>query len=133
MPESRFANGNIHPGRFVKLDSSTAGGKVLECAGTTVPIFGIAQMATRNAPYPLLDDGYAAIASEDLLVYTFSDKEVWLEIGSGGCNPGDRLTSDGTGAGIATTSTGNWVGAVAKQQGAQGDLVPVDVVPSYQY
>lgn len=133
MPESRFANGNITPGTFVKLDSTTPGGKVIQCTGNSAAIFGIAQMATRNAPYPSLDDGFAAIAGEDLLVYTFSDKEAPLSIGAGGCNPGDRLTSDGSGNGVVTTTTGQWVGAIAKQQGNQGDLVPVDLVPSAEY
>ena len=65
MPESRVANGNIAPCRAVKLDSTTAGGKVLQC-GAGDKAFGISQPESRNPPYSTLDDGYCAIAGENL-------------------------------------------------------------------
>lgn len=134
MPESRVANGTITPSTFVVLDT-TAGnnGKVLAASGTSVPIFGIAQKGTRYAPFPGLDDGNAALAGEDLMVYTNPDKEVYLSIGSGGCKPGDRLTSDGSGNGIVTTTTGQWVGAEARGTANANDLCPVNPVTSYEY
>jgi hypothetical protein len=141
MPESRFVSSNggglISPSVFVVLDSTTKGGTVEQASGTATPLFGISQPSTRNAPYPSLDDGYAgrndASQNDEILVYTFPDKEVYLQIGAGGCNPGDRLTSDSNGNGIVTTTTGQFIGAVAKEQGNQGDLVPVDLFPSTEY
>lgn len=132
MPESRVANGNIAPCRFVNLDSSTAGGKVLE-ADADEKIFGISQPESRMPPYTGLDDGYCAIAGENLKVYTFPDKEVYLEIGSGGCSAGDSLKSDADGKGVVTTTDNDQVGAVAKQSGSAGDLVPVDLLPPARY
>jgi hypothetical protein len=133
MPETRFANGNIAPGRFVILDSTTPGGKVIQASAATAPIFGVAQDPTRMPPYATLDDGFVAVAGETLLVYTFADKEAWVEVGVGGCNPGDRLTANASGQAIVTTTAGNFVGAFAKQKGLAGDLVPVDLMPSYGY
>lgn len=132
MPESRVANGNIAPCRFVKLDSSTAGGKVLQ-AGDGDKVFGISQPESRMPPYSGLDDGYCAIAGENLKVYTVADKEVYLEIGSGGCSAGDSLKSDTNGAGVATTTDNTQVGAIAKQSGNSGDLVPVDLISPARY
>ena len=134
MPESRMATGNIHPSAFVKL-STTLDGQVTECSGSDQP-FGISQKGTRYPPFPGLDDGYCAIANETLLVYTFSDKEVYLTIGTGGCTPGAFLKPTTSGAGIVSTgaaSPGEWVGAIARGTGNSGDLVPVDPIPPFLY
>lgn len=142
MSESRVSNGNIAPSRFVMFDAtSPVGGRVIQSDDGTIAgispaggkIFGISQTGTRNAPYPALDDGFAAIAGENLLVYTFSDKEAWLQIGTGGCNAGDYLKSAADGTGIVTTTTGDNVGARAKQSGLAGDLVPVDLLSPVPY
>jgi len=133
MSESRVANGTIKPSRFVYIDSTTPGGRVLQATGVTNPLFGISQTGTRNAPYPSLDDGNAALVNENIGVYTFADKECWLELGVGGCNAGDYLTADANGAGVVTTTTGNFVCAKAKQSGVQGDLVPVDLLSPSEF
>ncbi len=133
MPESRFANGTILPSRFVKLDSTTAGGKVVATSAATDPPFGISQPETRQFAYPGLDDANAALAGEPLLVYTFPDKEVWLEIGAGGCNPGDALTPSTGGVGVVSTNSGDFIGAKARTTGNSGDLVLVDPFPPAKY
>lgn len=130
--ESRIANGTISPSVFVSLDGTTAGGKVIQCTAG-LQIFGISQAGTRSAPFPALDDANAALVGEALTVYTFPDKEVYLQIGTGGCNPGDRLKATTGGVGIATTSANDEYGAIAKQSGVSGDLVPVDLVSPTRY
>lgn len=140
MPESRFVSssgtGLINPSSFVKLDTASAGGRVIQ-AGAGDKMFGIAQPGTRSAPFSTLDDGYAARndsgQNDTVMVYTSPDKEVYLQIGTGGCNVDDFLKSSTLGVGVATTSTGDWVGARAKQSGIAGDLVSVDVFEPFQY
>ncbi len=132
MPSySRVANGNISPSRFVKQDTTVVG-KVLQTSATTDPVYGISQPGTRNPPYPLLDDGFAAIAGENLFIYGPPDKDVMLELG-GTVTQGDSLTSDSSGRGITTTSTGNFIGAIAMANGTIGQLIPVECVPSTKY
>lgn len=133
MAESRVANGNIAPCRFVGYDATTPGGRVLQCTGNTSAVFGISQAEERQPPYTGLQDGLCAIAGETFKVFTFPDKEVYLEIGALGCNAGDFLTPDANGCGVTTTTTGNTLGARAKQQGIAGDRVPVDLLSPAQY
>lgn len=129
MPESRKASDSIPPSRFVK-PYATDGYVALATAGAKC--WGISQPQTRNAPYPSLDDGYAAIADESLTVYTYPDKQVLLEIGAGGCANGDRLKAGTLGVGLATTTGDDEYGAIARGTGNEGELVPVDVVPMAQ-
>lgn len=126
MPSfSKVAGGDIRPSRFVKLDD-TADGVVLECnAGDQ--IYGISQPGTRNTPLDGLDDGNAAIAGENLNIYGPPEKEVMLEIGTGGCVPGDRLASDADGKGVVATT--DEYGAIASMAGANGEIIPVQCVP----
>lgn len=136
MSESRVANGNIAPCRFVSYVGTDAGGRVIQATdgsgskGTV--IFGISQAEERQPPYTGLQDGYCAISGETFKVFTFPDKEVYLEIGTGGCNPGDFLKADANGCGITTTTNLDNVGARAKQSGIAGDRVPVDLLSPAQ-
>lgn len=118
------ANGNIAPSRFVKLDT-TAVGKVLQ-SGAGEKTYGISQEGTRNPPYPSLDDGYAAIAGENLNVYT-EPQECWLQIGSGGCTVDDWLKADADGKGVTTTTETDNAGAVALETGLENQLIRVRV------
>src|SRR5262245_23824674 len=122
MSATKVANGNIGASRFVKQDT-TAGVKdgVLQAAAGN-QLFGISKPRVRNAPLAPLDDGFAAIAGENLMIYTFPDKDVLLELG-GTVAVGDRLKSDVNGCGVVTTSTGDEIGARAEQAGAIGDLI----------
>lgn len=122
---TKVAGGNVAPSRFVKLDVSNKG-KVLQ-AGAGEMVFGISQEGTRNIPYSTLDDGFAAIAGENLRIYGPGDNGMMLELG-GTVAVGDRLKSDANGKGVATTTANDEVGAIALAAGASGDLVPVNPV-----
>lgn len=127
---SKVANGNIAPARFVKIDT-TADGKVLQC-GAGDQVYGVSQPGTRRTPYGSLDDGFAAIAGENLQIYGLGEKEIMLELG-GAVTRGDRLKADANGKGVTTTSANDEVGAVAMASGASGDLVPVEVIGPVRY
>ena len=121
---SMKSNDNVAPSRFVKLDA-TGDGLVLQ-AGAGEKCYGVSQEGTRRTPYGALDDGYAAIAGEDLEVFG-AGSECRLEAG-GTVAPGDRLKSDASGRGVATTTNLDEYGAVALQAGTVGKLVRVEVV-----
>lgn len=120
---SYIANGNIAPSRLVKLDSS-ADGKVLQC-GAGDKCVGVSQEGTRYAPYTPLDDGYAAIAGEEIEVY-LTGSECYLEAG-GTVAPGDRLKADSSGRGVATTTNLDEYNVMCLQAGVLGTLVKVRV------
>jgi len=122
------ANGNIAPCRFVKLDT-TADGRVLQC-GAGDKIQGISQAGTRRTPYSTLDDGYAAIAGEDLEVFGTAEQPL-LELG-GTVTRGDRLKADANGAGVTSSTDKDEWGAIALQSGVSGQLVRVEVHPNNQ-
>jgi hypothetical protein len=123
---SKVAGGNITPSSFVKLDTSNAG-QVLLCGAGENP-YGISQPGTRNAPFPSLDDGFAAVITENLMVYGAPAKDVLLRLGAGGALIGSHLKSDASGFGIACTGTTDVYGAIAQEAGASGDLIRVQVV-----
>lgn len=129
MIYSRKANGNVAPSRFVKLDSSDDGLCLQADAGAVV--FGVSQPGTRRTPYGSLDDGYAAIAGEDLLVYGPGEWPM-LELAAA-CSNGERLKSDADGKGTPVTADKDEYGAVAQASGAAGELIPVLVVPYGSY
>ena len=104
------AGGNISPSRFL-IRSTTEDNKYLQASSTSVAIAGISQPGTRNTPYSSLDDGYAAIAGENLHVFQAGkDNEAPLEYGrtvaagallstdsSGRCHGHGRPASRGAG------------------------------------
>lgn len=123
MP-SFVANGNIAPSRFVKQDT-TAEGKCLQ-SGAGDPCFGISQQGTRRPPLEGWDDGFAAIAGENIHVFTEHDCDFcYLQIGSGGSTVGDYLKSDASGNGITTTTETDNAGAIAMETVAEGKLCKV--------
>lgn len=137
------ASGTITQCGFVKIDpNSTGGGGAtgqtcgLMCAANTDAIYGVSDKGVRNAAYAGLDDGNVAVAGEEFHVYTFDEmpnNPVLLQIGAGGCNPGDRLTSDSAGSGVTTTTTGQWVGAIALQLATSGQRALVRLTSPAQY
>lgn len=129
MIGSFTANGNIPPSRFVKMDSS--GDRLVLLADAGAKIIGISQAGKRRAPYSTLDDGYAAIATEDLEVFQ-DDEEPWLEIAATVAY-GDRLKSDANGKGTPVTANNDEWGAVAQQAGVSGQLIRVLSKPLQQY
>lgn len=122
------ATGNIAPSRFVKQATATDN-RVTQC-GAGDKIFGVSQAGTRRTPYSSLDDGYCAIANENLQVYGIGELCL-LEIG-GTVSPGDRLKADADGKGVATTTNLDEWGAIAKVAGTSGMLIQVEVRPGMQ-
>lgn len=125
MRKSAVASGNIAPSRFVK-DDTAADGKVAVC-GAGDKIRGVSQAGTRRAPYSSLDDGYAAIAGEEVGVFGATEL-CYLELGGTVAN-GDRLKASTLGVGVATTTNLDEWGAIAQSAGTSGQLIQVLVVP----
>ena len=125
---SMVANGNITPYSIVKYD--TVVGKCVLAAAGTDKLVGICQEGTRNPPNTTVynDDGYAAIAGENIGIYGpgASDK-VMLKLG-GTVSVGSWITSDSAGLGVATTTNKDVVIAIALDSGVASDLIPVRVV-----
>lgn len=126
---SFVAGGNILPARFVKLSAT---GKVTQAvAGENV--YGVSQPGTRNAPLTGLDDGYAAIAGENVKCFTAMDPEEspWLEVDAA-YPVGTLLKPSTNGIGTATTTNLDIVGAIQLEAStAANQLVQVRVVAPY--
>lgn len=105
---SFVASGNIIPSRFVKLDTS-ATGKVLQ-AGTGESPVGVSQQGVRNPSYPGLDDGFAAIAGENVRVY-MEPEECMLEVDNA-YNPGTLMKPGAAGIGTQATADADIYGAI---------------------
>lgn len=119
------SGGNIAPSRFV-TPSAVADNTVLQATTGSHPI-GVSQAGTRNTPYSTLDDGFAAIATEN--IHVFGENETCgLEIGSGGCAAGDFLKPDVNGAGVKSSTDGDWYGAISGQAAVQGQIVEVEIL-----
>jgi hypothetical protein len=124
---TKVANGNITPSSFVKIDTSVSGGGKVVLSGAGEDIYGISQPGVRNYPGGTGDDGYAAIAGENVMVYVPPEKEVLLRLG-GTVTAGDWLKSDASGFGVTSSSDREKVGARASRSGVSGDLIPVQVI-----
>lgn len=121
---TKVAAGNIKPMRFVKL--TTGDGKCLVC-GAGDKVYGVSQKGTRRVPYSSLDDGYCAIAGEELQVYgPGEDPKPALVLG-GTVAAGDRLKSDSDGAGVTTVTNLDEYGAIAMWAGVAGEIIEVEV------
>jgi hypothetical protein len=116
------ATGNIKPLRFV-VASTTTDNQVTQASGTSTRIVGISGPATRYPPWSALDDGFHAIAGENVEMFQPPMKEAYLQLG-GTVAAGDLLTSDSDGQGVTATS-GQQVGARARQAGTSGQSILV--------
>lgn len=124
---SYVAAGNIYPSRAVKDD--TAVGKVTQAGAGEIAI-GIAYQGTRNTPYSSLDDGYVAIAGENVRVYEIGE-ECYAESGAAISN-GAFLKPSTDGVLIAVASNNDYYIAKAKQAAtASGQLIKVVVEKGY--
>ncbi len=127
---SAVANGNIFPMTIVKLDTSAGNtGKVLQAGAGDVP-YGISQQGTRNAPFPGLDDGYAAIAGETLRVYTPADPEDMPLVQVDAAYAQGTLIKPSTN-GIGTTASADgdyYIGRLAEASTAANQLVQIMVI-----
>jgi hypothetical protein len=119
-----IAGGTIVPSRFVK--QSTTADNTFLAAGANDKIVGISQKGTRRTPYSGLDDGNAAIVSENLHVFG-PPETAPLELG-GTVTAGDLLEADSVGRGITCSTDGHNYGAVAPQAGSTGDIIEVQVM-----
>lgn len=125
---TKVANGNIKPSRAVRLDT-TAEGKCLTGSAANQKIIGISEEGTRRIGDA--DDGFAAIAGENLRIYG-PGSICWLHLG-GTVAIDDRLECDSDGAGTTTTTDNQWVFARALQPGVSGQLIRVEVLPAARY
>lgn len=122
---TKVASGSIAMNRFVKLDT-TADGKVLQC-GAGEKVYGISHQSSRRAPFSSLDDGFAAIAGEGLMIYgPGNNSKCGLELG-GTVAAGDRLKSDANGKGVATVTNLDEYGALAMSAGVSGEVIEVEL------
>lgn len=106
QPTVMTANGTIVRCRAVKMDPTT-NHSVIQCnVVNDIPI-GIAGDEARTAP--TADVGISpyqvAQAGEPVNVHP-NGCECTLEIGTGGCSAGNRLTTDANGAGVINPKTG---------------------------
>lgn len=128
--KAMYANGTIRVSRFVKVDTSRNNAVVEGTANAAV--MGISQEGGRVSPIPSVttDPVQAAIAGENVSVYTVGDI-CKLRIGSGGATAGDYLESDADGDGVtaaATAETVRQIGAKALESASEGELCTVQVL-----
>jgi hypothetical protein len=116
------ATGNVKPLRFL-IASTTTDNQVTQASGTSSRIVGISGPGTRYPPWSALDDGFHAIAGENVEVFKPPMKEAYLQLG-GTVTAGDLLTSDSDGQGV-TGTTGQQTGARAMQAGVSGQSILV--------
>jgi hypothetical protein len=131
-----MANGNIPPCRFVKFDL-TAGqaynGRVLQATALADKVVGISQEGTRRVPYGGLNDGYAAIAGENIKVFQPGDMcllEIMATVARGDRVTVDSVNSTGKGR-TAVAAEKSW--AIAEQSGVANDKILVRVTAEDNY
>lgn len=123
------AGGNIDTASFVKV--STADENTCLQAGDNERVIGISQMGTK---YPQglagLSNTNAAETGDEVALFGLGDI-CRLRAGTGGFGSGDMLKSDTNGDGVPVATTGTtlqWVGAVAIEDAAAGELGRVQIV-----
>lgn len=130
MSQGCVANGNVYPSRLVIIDSTGAANKVVTATAATTQLYGVAQAGTRRVPYSGLDDAYAAIAGENVMVFTVGDR-CMVEAGAA-VTAGDLITSDSVGRGITASTTNYVVGEALQSASAAGELFEIRVQPGYK-
>ncbi len=118
MSRTKKASADIKPNRIV-IQHATQDGYVTQATAATAKLYGISDSGTRRVPLAGLDDGLRAKAEENIVIFCDPGEMCLLYIGSGGCAPGDKLTSGSDGEGIATITNLQEVVAVAEQTAAQ--------------
>ena len=125
---SKLPGGNIHPSRFVKLQTDNT---VVEAGSGDAP-WGISQASTRALALTAdtgglsgLDDGYCGVANgPPINIFGPGDDQCKLELG-GTVTIGAYLKASTNGVGVAATTDKDRVGAVALEAGSSGDVVLV--------
>jgi len=127
QPKVMRANGTVYPSRFVAIDASDNNSVLQANAGQRT--FGVSSEGGREAPVPSLSTVYAAIAGDDLQVYSMG-QTCLLELGAA-CLAGYRLKPDSNGKGVPIAGTPaiiEFFGAEALEAGSAGDFVKVLVL-----
>lgn len=128
------ANGNIRPGRFLTTVSGNANFLlVVEATASTQFLVGISERYFRGPADGQggTNETYLAIAG-DPVPYRGPLQIAELILGGTVNNMGVLLTTDGSGAGVATApsdGTTTYYGAIALQSGVSGEYIPVYVLP----
>jgi hypothetical protein len=128
MSRGAVASGNITPSTVLILDTSKTANQVLQASSATAnPLYGIAQAGTRNAPFGVLNDGFAAIAGGTLNVFTAPDT---CQVLTGAAfNAGVMLTTDSSGRAVAATAGQYCIGESIDASPGLGYLVEVKIMP----
>lgn len=129
MAQANFVNGaggNINPSTFVVFDTSNPKA-VNQASGASALIAGVVGEYSKYAPIPGASVVAADAAGDPVKVYQIGDICL-LQSTSLGWTAGDLLTSDSVGRGKSTTSSGNFVGAVALTTLSAAGLGQVQVV-----
>lgn len=136
MEPNFVANGNISPSRACIVDTSYTGAgiRVIQDGTGGLRVIGVSQKGTRYAGGTGADDGFAAIAGEDIRLHTWQDNHATcgLELG-GTVVAGASLKSDSSGKGVSTTTAADIIFAVALQGGVSGDVIQVALRPAGDY
>lgn len=119
------ANGNIPPSRIVKIDA-TADNRVI-LAGVGDLGIGVSQQGTRRAPYSTLNDGFCAIAGEELRV--FQTGEIAPVEAGAAITRGVRVGSDATGRAILAGAAVASIGIANQSASGAGVLIEISVIP----
>ncbi len=122
------AGGAIAPSRFVVQSSTDS--TVTQAGTANVRCFGISQPGTHDAPGLTGSSANAALADLDPIEVFTLGMECPLEAGVGGWTAGNMLKTDSSGKGQAVAvvnTTIQWVGAIALENAAAGEIVRVMV------
>lgn len=126
-PLQMIAGGTITPASIVKISSAAPNTVLLAASNATSPNIGISQQGTRRAPGTGDDDGNAAIAGDNLMI--FGPGSVAMVQLAGTSTQGDVVTSDASGHAQTTTTTGDYCVGFLLESGVAGDLVQILVQP----
>lgn len=130
------ANGNVSPCRFiVPVASAGNGQRAVQASGSTLPYLGISQNWTRFPPGSAADDGFVAVAGENL-AYAGPNMTADLYLGATCANCTIPVKSDGSGKGtpmLTTGTTAEWVGALLWRTGVTDEIVPVLVLSPFRH
>ena len=129
---SFIAGGNITPGAFVTQSTSTD--RTVSASASGDKPIGVAWYSTHLTPLLGLNDGYVAVAGEQVRVQILDGEEGWIQVGTSAVAAGDFLKPDasGTGTAITASSDGDYYGARALTAGAVGQLIKCVLSPGFR-
>lgn len=128
MSQGCVAAGNILPSSIVIIDTALGANQVLQATSATAgPLYGVAQAGTHNTPLAGLDDGFAAVAGDNVTVFTASDL-CQVVIGAA-VLAGQLLTTNGSGQAIPANATDYVVGQAIDAGTTAGQFIQMRVMP----